>query len=217
MSNRKLKAAELRRALMRYIQDAITDDAEAMEYASLYPTWEELLARKTSIKAGTICRYGTNSLGDPQLYSFISDYIPTSVYTPPQDITHYKPVGLGDDGKTIWTQPYGATDAYMLGDQVWHGGKLWASDINHNVWAPGVHGWTATTDPVPPIEDPPDEPAEYNSNGTIRWDDWVNPNGDNSKLYGAGDGVSHNGTRWISNYASNGNPPSAGWWTEVVT
>jgi len=41
-----------------------------------------------------------------------------------------------------WSQPAGAHDAYMRGDKVTHGGAKWVSDIDGNIWPPGVHGWT---------------------------------------------------------------------------
>ena len=40
-----------------------------------------------------------------------------------------------------WEQP-DSTNAYMKGDQVTHYGKTWESDIDNNVWAPGVYGWS---------------------------------------------------------------------------
>lgn len=40
-----------------------------------------------------------------------------------------------------WVQPTGAHDAYGLGDQVTHGGHLWQSNVDANVWEPGVYGW----------------------------------------------------------------------------
>lgn len=41
-----------------------------------------------------------------------------------------------------WTQPTGAQDAYMIGDKVKHDGKIWISDVDNNVWEPGVYGWS---------------------------------------------------------------------------
>ena len=41
-----------------------------------------------------------------------------------------------------WKQPTGAHDAYKTGDKVSYGGKVWVSNINNNVWEPGVYGWT---------------------------------------------------------------------------
>ena len=41
-----------------------------------------------------------------------------------------------------WIQPIGAQDAYNAGDKVTHNEQHWISDINANVWEPGVYGWT---------------------------------------------------------------------------
>lgn len=40
-----------------------------------------------------------------------------------------------------WEQP-GSTNPYMKGDKVKHNGKVWVSDIDNNVWEPGVYGWS---------------------------------------------------------------------------
>ena len=40
-----------------------------------------------------------------------------------------------------WKQPTGAQDAYNKGDQVRHGGQVWESNVDANVWEPGVYGW----------------------------------------------------------------------------
>lgn len=42
-----------------------------------------------------------------------------------------------------WVQPTGAHDAYGQDDRVSHAGKMWVSNVNGNVWEPGVYGWTA--------------------------------------------------------------------------
>lgn len=41
-----------------------------------------------------------------------------------------------------WKQPVGAQDAYMAGAKVSHNDKHWTSDVDNNVWEPGVYGWT---------------------------------------------------------------------------
>ena len=41
-----------------------------------------------------------------------------------------------------WVRPTGAHDAYAQGAKVSHNGKKWTSDIDGNVWEPGVYGWT---------------------------------------------------------------------------
>lgn len=41
-----------------------------------------------------------------------------------------------------WIAPTMAENAYAKGDRVRHGGKHWVSDVDGNVWEPGVSGWT---------------------------------------------------------------------------
>ena len=41
-----------------------------------------------------------------------------------------------------WVQPTGAHDAYNIGDKVTYKGNHYVCDINGNVYAPDVIGWT---------------------------------------------------------------------------
>lgn len=41
-----------------------------------------------------------------------------------------------------WIQPKGAHDAYSKGSKVSHNGGHWVSNLDANVWEPGVTGWT---------------------------------------------------------------------------
>jgi hypothetical protein len=49
-----------------------------------------------------------------------------------------------------WVQPTGSTDAYPAGAIVRHNGLVWESDLDANVWEPGVFGWTEIPDPEGP-------------------------------------------------------------------
>ena len=40
-----------------------------------------------------------------------------------------------------WEQP-DSTNPYSAGDKVSHNGKTWVSDVDNNVWEPGVYGWS---------------------------------------------------------------------------
>lgn len=40
-----------------------------------------------------------------------------------------------------WVQP-DSTNPYAKGDKVKHNGKTWVSDVDGNVWEPGVYGWS---------------------------------------------------------------------------
>ena len=46
------------------------------------------------------------------------------------------------EGYPSWVQPAGAHDAYLAGAIVTHAGQTWTSDVDGNVWEPGVYGWT---------------------------------------------------------------------------
>lgn len=44
----------------------------------------------------------------------------------------------------VWKQPTGAQDSYNKNDKVYYpneDGDIWISDIDNNVWEPGVYGW----------------------------------------------------------------------------
>ena len=45
-----------------------------------------------------------------------------------------------------WIQPVGSTDAYAKGAKVSHNGKHWISDVDANVWEPGVAMWHEATE-----------------------------------------------------------------------
>ena len=41
-----------------------------------------------------------------------------------------------------WVQSTGAHDAYNKGDKCSHNGKHWVSNLDGNVWEPGIYGWS---------------------------------------------------------------------------
>lgn len=70
-----------------------------------------------------------------QAHTSQADWTPNA--TPALWARGYKP-----DEVPEWVQPTGAHDAYMLGAKVTHIGKTWESDVDNNVWEPGVYGWS---------------------------------------------------------------------------
>ena len=139
--NKNLLQAQQARRVFELFAAQITDESVMMEVADMYPAWEQLVAKKAECKAGTVFRWGENADGETQLWSFVSDYTPSEIYPPDMDISHYNKIGITEDGTPIWTQPLGATDAYMAGDVVSHKDQLWVSEVDNNVWEPGVYGW----------------------------------------------------------------------------
>ena len=136
--------AELRRALQIFAATLHDNEETAMEIASLYPVWEA----DKQYKANDVISYGTNSVGDPQLYLVLQAHKSQSDWLPDATTSLYKKMGVGESGYPIWTQPLGAVDAYNIGDIVSYNGKLYKSIINANVWAPDVYpaGWEEYTE-----------------------------------------------------------------------
>ena len=136
--------AELRRALQIFATTLYADDESAMQIASIYPVW----AADKQYKANDVISYGTNSVGDPQLYLVLQAHKSQSDWLPDATASLYKKMGISESGYPIWTQPLGAVDAYNIGDIVSYNGKLYKSIINANVWAPDVYpaGWEEYTE-----------------------------------------------------------------------
>ena len=141
MANKEFIAQQMNRFFQIMTQQMQLDDTTAMEVADLYEPWEI----GKSYEVGRILKYGVNKYNETQLYSVIQAHTSQSDWTPDKSDSLYKAIGFTDSGVSVWTQPLGATDAYMKGDVVSHKDKTWTSDIDNNVWEPGVYGWTETT------------------------------------------------------------------------
>lgn len=124
------------RAVQMFIQSLTNDDA--MEVAMIYPKY---IVGKF-YKINEIFTYDKNNVNDPQLYRVLQDHTSQADWTPNTTPSLYKAIGLTDDGVAMWSQPVGASDAYNKGDVVSHNGVLWESEIEANVWEPGIYGWT---------------------------------------------------------------------------
>lgn len=130
-------AKQVNRALQLMVQTLNLPDTNAMEIADLY---EEYAIGKT-YHAGHIFKYGVNADGETQLYSVLQDHTSQGGWSPEATPSLYKAIGFTDEGVSTWTQPLGSTDAYQFGDEVSYEGEIWVSDVDNNVWQPGVYGW----------------------------------------------------------------------------
>ena len=123
------KARELR-ALLENLAEALPDD-EALKTPHAYPVFKV----DTDYTVGERIRYGE------KLYKVVQAHHSQADWTP--DITPALFVEVTPDGVIPeWSQPAGAHDAYAKGDKVRHNDKVWVSDIDANVYEPGVYGWT---------------------------------------------------------------------------
>ena len=76
------------------------------------------------------------------IYICVQRHVPQSDWAPPIVPALWRLVRTPTDGAIpSWRQPFGAHDAYALGDRVMHLGRKWESTIAANVWPPGVYGW----------------------------------------------------------------------------
>lgn len=114
-------------------------DEQALEVATVYDPWKEGKA----YKAGEFITYGTNAVGDPQLYKVVKDHTSQLDWLPDLEPSLYTPIGLDDSGYPVWSQPTGAHDAYNKGDVVNYNGTLYVSTVDGNVYSPDAYpaGW----------------------------------------------------------------------------
>ena len=135
--NKRFLAQQMNRFVQMSVQAANLTDEKAMEIADLYPEW----AAKRTYAADEIVKYGVNADGETQLYKVIQAHTSQEDWTPDTATSLYKKIGFTEDGVSIWTQPLGASDAYMKDDVVSFENQLWISTADNNVWQPGVYGW----------------------------------------------------------------------------
>ena len=137
--NKRQATEQLRRAIQMFVQ-TLPEDA-ALEVATIYPKYGVGKAYKT----GEMFAYGTNGVGDPQLYKVVQDHTSQVDWKPDVTASLYVAIGLDDDGYPIWSQPTGAHDAYNKGDIVDYNGTLYKSLIDGNTYSPDAYpaGWEA--------------------------------------------------------------------------
>lgn len=135
------RGLELRKALQYFLEtlDADTQADKMLEVASAFPKYE--VGKK--YKAKEVFGYGTNAVGDVQLYMSLQEHVSSAEWRPDATPSLYKAIGVTAEGYPEWVQPLGAADAYNTGDIVSFEGTLYESTIDGNVWSPVAHpdGW----------------------------------------------------------------------------
>jgi hypothetical protein len=130
-------AEQFRKALQMFA--ASLDDEKAMEVATVYDPWKVGKA----YAVGEFVTYGTNSVGDPQLYKVVQAHTSQADWTPDAVPSLFVAVGLDEQGYPVWSQPTGAHDAYNKGDIVDYNGTLYQSLMDGNIYSPEAYpaGW----------------------------------------------------------------------------
>lgn len=126
---KRSKALILRR-MIEQLSTTLADDA-ATDVPELFPAW----ATNTDYVVGDRRQYNGT------LWKCIQAHHSQDDWTP--DVAASLWARTSADEWPEWVQPTGASDAYMTGYKVSHNGKHWTSDVDNNVWEPGVYGWSA--------------------------------------------------------------------------
>lgn len=122
--------AEKLRELVEKAAQGLSDE-DALEGVTLYPAWE---ANKP-MTAGERVRH------EGILYRVLQAHTSQAGWEPDKAPSLFAKVLIpSPDVIPEWEQP-DSTNPYMKGDKVTHGGKTWVSEIDNNVWEPGVYGW----------------------------------------------------------------------------
>lgn len=116
------------------------DDKTALSAIELYPRWEDNIGKTITNDdiAKGLNRYQHNG----ELYKVVQPTVFQTQYEPGAEGTSSIFVKISLEEWPEWIQPTGAHDAYAKDAKVTHNEKKWISDVDANVWEPGVYGWT---------------------------------------------------------------------------
>lgn len=129
---RPLTESEVSRLLIaKQINTLSVDDNTALRMVEYYPAPDA-----ASYAVGDRIKY------NGKLYKCLQAHTAQADWNPVDAPSLWAEVLAGQDGTEIgeWVQP-DSTNPYMRGDRVNYKGKLYESEVDNNVWAPGVYGW----------------------------------------------------------------------------
>ena len=115
--------------------DAMTAD-ELAACAPLFDAWD---GGSVAYSVDDIVAY------DGALYRCAQAHTSQAGWMPDISRALWTPMGISaDDPEAVpdWVQPTGSHDAYPKDSHVMHNGVEWVSNMDGNVWEPGVSGWT---------------------------------------------------------------------------
>lgn len=123
-------AKQLRQAIQFQVVEL--PDEQAVLIPSVFPLWDSA----TTYQTGDRVQY------NEWLYRCLLAHTAQESWTPDNASSLWVRIDDPAEEWPQWRQPQGAQDAYALGAKVSHNEKHWTSDVDNNVWEPGVYGWT---------------------------------------------------------------------------
>lgn len=134
---RPLTEQEVSRLIIaQQINDLTVDDNTALRMLEFYPEWA----------AGQAYTVGYKVQHGVKLWRCLQAHTSQDGWEPENAPSLWAKVLIPDE--TVipeWEQP-DSTNPYSSGDKVTHNGKTWVSDVDNNVWEPGVYGWSETSE-----------------------------------------------------------------------
>lgn len=112
------------------------DMVTASEHADLFSPW----AYPVAYTVGQLRRH------NGKLYKCVQPHTSQADWTPDKAASLWSVTADPAEDWPAWSQPVGAHDAYSKDAKVSHKGKHWTSNVDSNVWEPGVYGWTEYTE-----------------------------------------------------------------------
>ena len=107
-------------------------DEQAINATAAYPEWKENIEYKVDERI----------LYNNVLYKVLIAHTSQLDWTPDVAVSLFAKVLIPDENVIYeWAQP-DSTNPYMTGDKVLYNGKTWVSNVDNNVWAPDVYGWS---------------------------------------------------------------------------
>lgn len=134
-AERPLSAEELLAALIQQtnIVDELPDEVIA-KMSPYFPLWDST----------TTYTIGDRVSWDNKVWRCLMGHTAQETWTPDVSPSLWAKVLIPDPEMIPeWEQP-DSTNPYMKDDKVTHNGKTWISDVDNNVWEPGVYGWSET-------------------------------------------------------------------------
>lgn len=130
---RPLTSEEVTALLIKQqINTLSVDDSIALRMVEFYPEW----AAGQDYTAGFKVQYNGT------LYKVLTAHTSQDDWTPDAAPSLFAKVLIPDETVVPeWEQP-DSTNPYNAEDKVTHNGKTWVSDVDNNVWEPGVYGWS---------------------------------------------------------------------------
>ena len=125
------RARELRKKIE--FAAALMSDSDAWNVPELFPAWSG---------DGVAYNIGDRVKYNGKLFKVIQAHTSQSDWTPSSAVSLFVEVSDPAIEWPEWKQPTGGHDAYNTGDKVSHNNKHWISNVDANVWEPGVYGWT---------------------------------------------------------------------------